>query len=371
MQAILASLGRYDIIYNMKLPRMNRQLVFGAAGILVLAGVFGALSRFSTRARALEEATSGEGSGETHFVTFYVGGRKLTVKTSAVTVAEALEKAEIRLGESDKVEPALSEPITEDFNVNVYRAHPVMVIDGSVKKFVMTAAYDAKSAAADAGLTVYDGDEIALVRNENFLEIGDTTVYKITRNGGRTVTVEVDVPYATKKVRDSAVAEGKEVVKEAGEVGRKEQVYQVNFVNGVEVERVLVSEKIVKEPVDRVVAVGVLQSIRPEWAECMQWARAAGVSEDDMEAALTLIYHESGCRVTATNASSGAYGIPQALPGNKMASVGADWETNPVTQIKWMIKYVNQRYGGWKQALDFWWCKGECGGVKNKTSYWY
>lgn len=353
----------------MKLPRLKRQLLFGAAGFLILAGVFGALARFSTRARAADDLETG--GGENHFVSFYVSGRKLTIKTAAVTVAEALEKAEIKLMEGDKVEPGLSEPITSDFNVNVYRAHPVVVIDGSKRNFVMTAAYDAKSAAADAGLTVYDGDEIALVKNEDFLEVGDATVYEITRNGGRMLTVEVDVPYATKKVKDSSVAEGKEVVKEAGEVGRKEQVYQVNFVNGVEVERVLVSEKVVKEPVDRVIATGALQSIRPEWAECMVWVRQAGVTEDDLEAALTLIYHESGCRVTATNASSGAYGIPQALPGNKMASVGADWETNPVTQIKWMKQYVEKRYGGWKQALDFWWCRGECGAVKNKTSYWY
>lgn len=352
----------------MKLPRLKRQLIFGATGILILGGVFGALSRFSTRVRAAEEESYG---GTTHFVTFYVGSRKLTIKTAAVTVAEALEKAEITLSDGDKVEPALTEQITSDFNVNIYRAHPVMIIDGQTKKYVMTAAYDAKSAASDAGLTVYDGDEITLKPNEDFMAIGDTTVYEITRNGGRMLTVEADIPYATKNVRDASVPEGKEVVKEAGEVGRKEQAYQVNFVNGVEVERVLVSETVIKPAVDRVVATGTLQSIRPEWAECAEWVKQAGVADADLEVALTLIYHESGCRVTATNASSGAYGIPQALPGNKMASVGADWETNPVTQIKWMKKYVENRYGGWQQALDFWWCKGECRGISNKTSYWY
>jgi len=45
-------------------------------------------------------------------------------------------------------------------------------------------------------------------------------------------------------------------------------------------------------------------------------------------------------------AGSGAYGIPQALPGSKMASAGPDWRTNPATQIRWMISYVNERYGG-------------------------
>ena len=54
---------------------------------------------------------------------------------------------------------------------------------------------------------------------------------------------------------------------------------------------------------------------------------------------------ESGWRVRATNPSSGAYGIPQALPAGKMASAGSDWRTNPRTQIIWGLGYINDRYG--------------------------
>jgi hypothetical protein len=57
-----------------------------------------------------------------------------------------------------------------------------------------------------------------------------------------------------------------------------------------------------------------------------------------------IIERESGGNVSATN-PDGAYGIPQALPGSKMASAGADWQTNPTTQIRWMIGYTNQTYG--------------------------
>ncbi|WP_017576686.1 aggregation-promoting factor C-terminal-like domain-containing protein [Nocardiopsis kunsanensis] len=53
---------------------------------------------------------------------------------------------------------------------------------------------------------------------------------------------------------------------------------------------------------------------------------------------------ESNWDHTATNSSSGAYGIPQSLPGSKMASAGADWETNPATQIDWGIGYIKDRY---------------------------
>ncbi|MDA8320994.1 MAG: transglycosylase SLT domain-containing protein, partial [Actinomycetota bacterium] len=62
---------------------------------------------------------------------------------------------------------------------------------------------------------------------------------------------------------------------------------------------------------------------------------------------------ESGWRYNAANAS-GAYGIPQALPGSKMASAGADWLTNPATQIKWGLGYIQSVYGTPCNAWVFW-----------------
>ncbi|MDA8371704.1 MAG: transglycosylase SLT domain-containing protein [Nocardiopsaceae bacterium] len=54
---------------------------------------------------------------------------------------------------------------------------------------------------------------------------------------------------------------------------------------------------------------------------------------------------ESNWNPSAQNPSSGAYGIPQALPGSKMASAGSDWQSNPATQIKWGLGYIQDRYG--------------------------
>lgn len=67
-----------------------------------------------------------------------------------------------------------------------------------------------------------------------------------------------------------------------------------------------------------------------------------------------LWYSESAWKFDATNPSSGAYGIPQALPATKMASVGADWKTNPLTQIKWGLEYIKLSYGTPCAAFDFW-----------------
>ena len=55
--------------------------------------------------------------------------------------------------------------------------------------------------------------------------------------------------------------------------------------------------------------------------------------------------HESGFSATADNTSSGAFGIPQALPADTMASAGADWQTTPAPQVKWGLSYIRDRYG--------------------------
>ncbi|WP_425558936.1 aggregation-promoting factor C-terminal-like domain-containing protein [Cryptosporangium minutisporangium] len=70
-----------------------------------------------------------------------------------------------------------------------------------------------------------------------------------------------------------------------------------------------------------------------------------GFSTSQMSCLDKLWMKESGWRTTAENPSSGAYGIPQSLPGNKMATVASDWRTNPATQIRWGLGYIKDRYG--------------------------
>lgn len=83
------------------------------------------------------------------------------------------------------------------------------------------------------------------------------------------------------------------------------------------------------------------------------WLKQAGIPESWFNGLNSIIQQESGWRVNATNPSSGAYGIPQSLPGNKMASAGSDWRTNPITQLKWMHSYIKGRYGSLQNALSF------------------
>lgn len=67
---------------------------------------------------------------------------------------------------------------------------------------------------------------------------------------------------------------------------------------------------------------------------------------------VTLWTRESNWNYRSDNPNSSAYGIPQALPGSKMASEGSDWRTNPETQIKWGLRYIKSRYGTPCAALE-------------------
>ncbi len=82
----------------------------------------------------------------------------------------------------------------------------------------------------------------------------------------------------------------------------------------------------------------------------MATAKYGWGSDEQWDALENLWTRESGWNYRAENPSSGAYGIPQSLPGSKMASAGKDWRTNPETQIRWGLDYIKERYGGPKRA---------------------
>lgn len=85
-----------------------------------------------------------------------------------------------------------------------------------------------------------------------------------------------------------------------------------------------------------------------------------GFGYGEMSALVPMWEHESGWDPASENASSGAYGIPQALPGSKMAAAGSDWRTNAATQIRWGLSYIKEVYGTPTQAWEFW-----------QANYWY
>ena len=282
-------------------------------GSMLLAGIFAFLTVFK-----MADAFAGDNEDEhpRYFVTIHDGDDSLTIKTDAKTVGEALERAKIDINENDLVDPEENEEInSNNFHIDLYRARPVVIKDGASRKYLMTAQYDRKLLAEEAGIELSSSDTLKSVQeNGNILEIGMTEVYEVSRGEG---------------------------------IETLEKVNEKTFET--------LSLKTVKEEETKATSVSIPAfTANPDEATCKAWIRAAGVAEADVDTAYWMIEKESHCRYNATNRSSGAYGIPQALPGRKMASAGADWETNPITQIKWMISYVNGRYGGWSGAKAWW-----------------
>jgi len=107
---------------------------------------------------------------------------------------------------------------------------------------------------------------------------------------------------------------------------------------------------------DEAAAIYVANAATPETGTVKEFAYtlvlANSWGRDQYSCLVALWTRESNWRWNAFNSSSGAYGIPQALPGAKMAEMGADWQTNPETQIRWGVNYIKHRYGAPCGAMD-------------------
>jgi hypothetical protein len=143
-----------------------------------------------------------------------------------------------------------------------------------------------------------------------------------------------DAAAAKKKAAAAAAAKKKHEAAVAAAAKRKAQAAAAS--------RSQVRKSITRSPARAVVS-GTPQQIA-----------ASMMSSSQFQCFSNIVTRESGWNPSATNASSGAYGLVQALPGTKMASAGSDWRTNPATQIKWGLSYMNGRYGSPCGAWSFW-----------------
>ena len=188
------------------------------------------------------------------------------------------------------------------------------------------------------------------------------------------VTEKVKLDYVTSATEDATIAVGRDIVKQPGKTGLAEVTYQLKYVDGIEISRVEISRVVTKEPVQEVVVRGTGKladiSIALKTAEGKTGTKAGnkeyaklwitqeyGWGDAQFSCLETLWFRESNWNHKATNPTSGAYGIPQSLPGKKMATYGDDWKTNPATQIKWGANYIVDRYDTPCGALDFFYAR--------------
>ncbi|WP_062077960.1 G5 domain-containing protein [Demequina globuliformis] len=169
-----------------------------------------------------------------------------------------------------------------------------------------------------------------------------------------TTTEEVKLEHGSVQEDDPNTDKGTEKVVTEGEDGTALVSYEVTLKDGVEVERSEGLTVVVDEPVDEVVAIGTktkpaiptgVSNAGTNRAIGKEMAASKGWTGDQWSCLNALWTKESNWNSNAHNSSSGAHGIPQSLPGSKMASHGSDWATNPATQISWGLSYISGRYG--------------------------
>ena len=258
---------------------------------------------------------------------------------------------------------------------------------------VSGAAYAAISAGDDEGRSS-SGGSFGLIGGESD---GQTKAAATQKPGAgkiasaQTSTTTVDEPqvHGTVKKETDSLPKGETKVETAGVDGLVRTTYEVTTQDGKEVSRTPIAQVVVTKKVDEVVLVGTgEQQAQQEAAQQAQSAGdgqaaqsngsgegsnsstpapsanpGAGTDPDSAKAIArsmmaghgwgdseftcleSLWTRESNWNYQAENASSGAYGIPQALPGSKMSEVADDWATNPTTQITWGLNYISGRYG--------------------------
>ncbi|SHH57308.1 Uncharacterized conserved protein YabE, contains G5 and tandem DUF348 domains [Jatrophihabitans endophyticus] len=192
----------------------------------------------------------------------------------------------------------------------------------------------------------------------------DGQTITLQRVGTRTLTRTVDVKYETSRHDDKKLTKGRTKILTSGRNGRSQITYSVVLVDGKETGRKVVRTIVVSEPRTRVVAVGTKKVVvapatgTPDPGSAKAYARSLmsskyGWGNDEYDCLVTMWNHESGWRVNAAN-PSGAYGIPQSLPGSKMSSAGPNWQTDYRTQVKWGLGYIQARYDTPCGAWGFW-----------------
>ena len=272
-------------------------------------------------------------------------GTELTVITSKTNVNDILKENNIYLLENEIVSP--------DVSTNI----------DSSKRITISRKEDIKEETSD-------NNEISIIESTKLLEV-DQTNKQIVES---IVKEREEIPYETitKEVSNGNGEKTSKVVQE-GKNGIKEITYKVKYQEDILLEKTFISEEIIQEPVNKIVNVTVTVSSRGDSsrgenvgrstaavsgtkADYQAYARQRcndyGWSESDYYSLVALWNKESGWNPTSRNRSSGAYGIPQALPAGKMASAGSDYLTNYKTQINWGLSYIKGRYGNPSNAYN-------------------
>jgi uncharacterized protein YabE (DUF348 family) len=283
------------------------------------------------------------------------GSNKTIVYSTQSRPRDVAKKAGLKIYPEDNVEAKPLDPIKPSEalqqgiaaeQVVVDRATPANLNLYGTQFTLRTRAKTVGELLDDRKVQTAEGDTITPARETTLTP--EVQIF-VVRLGKEIVTAEETIPAPVQTIDDPNMLDGKVTVREAGADGKKAITYELELRNGQEVARRPIQEIIISTPVMRVVVRGtkvVISNPSENVKIGERMAAERGWTGSQWTCLYQLWQKESRWNHLARNRSSGAYGIPQALPGSKMAVAGEDWETNPATQIRWGLDYyIARRYG--------------------------
>ncbi len=293
-------------------------------------------------------------------VTLEVDGEERTFTTNALTVGDLISALGARGDGAVATASRSAELGREPVRVSTQKTVTIAV-DGVILPYTTTQA-SVHDVLAEVGITLGDADTTSVPLGAAAV---DGMVVQVLRGSTGADTVTEVIPFTTETVEEPALPQGYRRVRTTGRAGEAVTTYATRSLEGAEVERTVLSREVTREPRNEVVVVGTMDPatvvVTPGTAKATAQALMAerGWGDDQFACLDKLWTKESGWRVNAENSSSGAYGIPQALPGSKMASAGEDWRTSAATQITWGLGYIAGRYGtpcdAWAHSMSTGW----------------
>jgi uncharacterized protein YabE (DUF348 family) len=293
-----------------------------------------------------------------------VDGVERDVWTTAPTVAAALAQLGYSTTDFTSVSRAKRLPLSPT-DIDVRTPKVVTVVAGGRTTKVTTTDRTVGALLADLGISVDPDDRLT---PSAATAVRDGLKVVVNRVSKRTVTTAVSLPFATKTEHDANRPAGQTRVLRAGKTGLTQVTWALVYVDGKLAGRTKIRTVTLRAPVTKVVSVGTQQAPvvttartysapapSPGSAQAIakQLLAARGWGDGQFDCLVQIWDRESGWNVHAAN-PSGAYGIPQALPGSKMGSAGPDWQDDATTQIRWGLGYIAGRYGTPCGAWSFW-----------------
>ncbi|OZM55856.1 hypothetical protein CIB95_15160 [Lottiidibacillus patelloidae] len=225
-------------------------------------------------------------------LTITVNGEKRAVLSDAITVEEVLIEQGITVSEHDKLSHAKDEPVTAHMEVTYEQAVMVELTDGKEKMEVWSTVTTVADLLKTQDITLGEWDKVEPKLEKPLVHGQKITITRIDKE---IVTVEEEIDYTVENKKDATLTSGKKKIIQNGKVGTKVKQFEVTYVNGEKVARVLVEEEVTKEPVKHVIAVGTKPKVVQTYKQM-----PAGETFEVVATAYTALC-DSGCTgITAT-----------------------------------------------------------------------